>query len=115
MIEVLKDDGRGRAIAMIVSVELDRVVYEETTGGGIHTRGRRKLQLQVQPTDAEPYEATLELGPDEPMVPARPGTRLPVLVDCDDPQLLSLPAERWFVMPGGVVWTPPLQSVATVF
>jgi hypothetical protein len=107
MIEVLRDEGLERQVAMIVSIELDSVVYEEISGGGIHTRGRRKLRLQVEPLESEPYEAVLELGPDEPMVPARPGTRLPVLVDPDDPQKLTLPAERWFVMPGGVVFTPP--------
>jgi hypothetical protein len=109
MIEVLKDEGLRRAIAVIVSVELDHVVYEETTSGGIYTRGRRKLTLEVEPADGECYEAVLELGPDEPMVPAQPGTRMPVLVDADDPQQLALPDDRWFVMPGGVVWTPPRE------
>lgn len=110
---MVRDAGRVRAIAMIVRVELDRVVYEETTGGGLYTRGLRHLHLQVEPAEADAYEAVLELGPDEPMVPARPGTRMPVLVDAEDPQALTLPAERWFVMPGGVVWTPPHEPLLT--
>jgi hypothetical protein len=112
MIEVLRNEGLERTVAMIVGVELDSVVYEEALGGGFHTHGLRKLRLLVEPLDGEPYEAVLELGPDEPMIPARPGTRLPVLVDPDDPELLTLPAERWFVMPGGVVWTPPAPVAA---
>lgn len=111
MIDVLADAPCERTVAMILGVELGQVVYERTPSGGMQTRGHRKLHLRVEPLDGEPYEAELDLAPEEGMVPARPGVRLPVLVDPEDPQQLRLPAERWFVMPGGVVWTPPLQPV----
>jgi hypothetical protein len=107
MIQVLADGGCERTVAMVLGVEFGSVVYEHTAAGGIQTRGNRKLRLQVEPRDEMPYEAELELAPDEPLVPARPGTRLPVLVDPDDRQRLTLPTERWFVLPGGVVWQPP--------
>jgi hypothetical protein len=112
MIDVLAEVGCERTVAMIVAVELGRVVYEHTAGGAMHTRAHRTLKLRVEPLDADPYEAELELSPDDPMVPARPGTRMPVLVDPADPMRLSLPEERWFVMPGGVVWTPPAPAAA---
>jgi hypothetical protein len=38
----------------------------------------------------------------------KPGTRMPVLVNPDDPRNVALPQfNRWFALPGGIVWQPP--------
>jgi hypothetical protein len=111
VVDALTDDTAERITAMILGVSLGGVVYEETLGGGTYARGQRKLRLRIEPLDAPAYEAELLLGPEETMVPAKPGTRMPVLVDREDRMRLALPIfNRWFAMPGGIVWQPPTQS-----
>jgi hypothetical protein len=110
MFDQLNDENSERTTAMIIGVALGGVVYEETPNGRTYARGQRKLKLRVEPTHAPAYEAELTLAPEESMVPAKPGTRLPVLVDRDDRKRLALPTfNRWFAMPGGIVWQPPAQ------
>jgi hypothetical protein len=107
LVEPLTELTADRVTAMIVGTSLGGVVYEETRGG-TYARGVRKLRLQVEPVDEPPYETELTLDPDETMVPMKPGTRMPVLVDRDDPRNVALPQfNRWFALPGGIVWQPP--------
>jgi hypothetical protein len=111
MFDDVLDELGGRTTAMILGVTLGGVVYEETVGGGTHARGQRKLKLLIEPLDADPYETELLLDPEETMVPASPGTRMPVLVDPEDRMQVSLPLfNRWFALPGGIVWQPPSQT-----
>jgi hypothetical protein len=88
-------------------VSFRQFVWRQSADGHAHTSGDRTLRLRIEPADDPPYEAELVLGPDEPMVPAQPGTRFSVLIDPDDPRRVALPSERWFVLPGGIVWQPP--------
>jgi hypothetical protein len=112
----LTDDNADRTTAMILGVTLGGVVYEQTIGGATYARGLRTLKLRVEPLDDDPYEAELVLDPEESMVPAKPGTRLPVLVDRSDRCRLSLPAfNRWFALPGGIVWQPPMTPAYSGF
>jgi hypothetical protein len=97
----LTEANSARATAVVLGVQFGHLLWEQTY---MHTSGDRTLLLRVEADGAPPYEAELVLGPDEPMVPAQPGTRLPVLVDRDDPARLALPADRWFVLPGGILW-----------
>jgi hypothetical protein len=97
----LTEANGARATAVVLGVRFGQLLWQQTNG---HTSGDRTLQLRVEPDGEPPYEAELVLGPGEPMVPAQPGTRLPVLVDPDDPRRLALPADRWFVLPGGILW-----------
>lgn len=110
MFDPVLDELGHRTTAMIIGVTLGGVVYEETLGGGTYARGQRKLKLLIEPLDDDPYETELLLDPEETMVPARPGTRMPVIVDREDPMRVSLPLfNRWFALPGGIVWQPPAQ------
>jgi hypothetical protein len=113
MFEEMTEETGDRTTAMILGVELGAVIYEETLGGGTVARGQRTLKLEIEPADSDPYEAELTLGPEESMVPVRPGTRLPVLVDPLDPYRVALPQfNRWFALPGGIVWQPPAAPEA---
>src|SRR5580692_4794634 len=98
LIEPLTELTADRVTAMIVGTSLGGVVYEETLGG-TYARGVRKLRLQIEPVDDPPYETELTLEPEETMVPMKPGTRMPVLVDRDDPRNVALPQfNRWFAL-----------------
>jgi hypothetical protein len=113
MFEELTEETGARTTAMILGVELGGVVYEQTDGGGTYARGQRTLKLRIEPADGEPYEAELALAPEETMVPVGPGTRFPVLVDPLDAERVALPAfNRWFALPGGIVWQPPPETEA---
>ena len=107
LVEPVTEFTADRTTAMIIGTSLGGVVYEETLGS-TYARGVRTLRLQVEPVDEPPYETELMLDPEETMVPMKPGTRMPVLVDRDDPRHVALPQfNRWFALPGGIVWQPP--------
>jgi hypothetical protein len=109
----LTEENGTRVTAVILGVEVGAVIFEETLDGGTVARGQRTLKLEIEPIDSEPYEAELALSSEESMVPVRPGTRLPVLVDPSDPQRVALPEfNRWFALPGGIVWQPPATPEA---
>jgi hypothetical protein len=97
----LTEANGARATAVVLGVSFGQMLWEQSY---THTSGDRTLLLRVEPDWAPAYEAELVLGPGGPMVPAQAGTRLPVLVDRGDPARLALPADCWFVLPGGILW-----------
>jgi hypothetical protein len=106
MIRALIDDNAERTTAVILGVDFGRVVCERAAGGNVETRGHRTLRLRVEPAGSQPYAAELVLAPDEPMVPARPGTRVAVLVDPHDRGQLALRSDGCTAIrevPGGAV------------
>jgi hypothetical protein len=106
----LREEHAIRSMAVVLGVKVSDVVYQTTVDGRLYTSGNRTLELRIEPADAPSYDAELMLGPEDPMVPAQPGTRFTVLVSPDDRELVGLTDDRWFVLPGGIVWQQPFSA-----
>jgi hypothetical protein len=107
--ESLEQTG-SRVPAEILGVDFGRFVRERTVGVNTSVSAKRTVRLRVEPPGEASYEAELELGAKDPMVPTAPGARFEVLVAADDPRRMALPQSPVFTMPNGNEWRPPANA-----
>ena len=107
--EALEETG-SRVPAEILAVQFGRFVKERTVGVNTSVSAKRTVRLRVEPPGEASYEAELELGAKDPMVPTAPGARFDVLVAADDPQRVALPESPVFTTPNGGEWRPTANA-----